>query len=329
VSEDFVCLLFDDGDMAEDLITGIELSATEHALQRLRAKGLLPSDLTGVGMDASEPLEGLEVAVSIPLDAGHVAAVFVLEGDLCGAAPLPGVREPWVLGRTMELSRDPYVVAGSLPRGAVRAHVRDGRGAWHEAAAGPGAWICRLGQPGRGDVAVRYLDAAGGEVRIPDDDFGMGVPKENEALDQAEAHADRVLAGAQVPLLWPRQIGGEPELFAWSGPTDAAEAVGLIAHGCRLWIGGESSYPRAVFREHLLRDWNYEAQTATQRAQEIAITELPGSIAGTPARFELATPAESWMADEGWAATITVPGLTAAITGFESPPERLDLEPLR
>jgi hypothetical protein len=121
--------------MAEDLITGVELSATEHALQRLRAKDLLPSDLTGLGMDAYDPLEGLEVAVSIPLDAKHVAAVFLLEGDLCGGAPLPGVREPSVLGRTMESSRDPYVVAGSLPLGTVRAQVRDGRGAWHEAAA--------------------------------------------------------------------------------------------------------------------------------------------------------------------------------------------------
>jgi hypothetical protein len=188
---------------------------------------------------------------------------------------------------------------------------------------------CLLGQPGRGDVAVRYFNAAGDEVAIPDDDFGLGVPKEHDGLDHAQEHADRVLAGARVPLLWPRQIGGHPRVFAWSGPAEAADAVGLIAQGCRVWIGGEPSNPREVLREHLLRDWNYEAQTATQRAHEITVTELPGSIAGTPARFELATPAESWMADEGWAATIAVPELTAAITFFEAPPAQLDLEPLR
>jgi hypothetical protein len=115
------------------------------------------------------------------------------------------------------------VLAGSLPRGAIRAQVRDGSGVWHDAAAGAGAWICLLGRPRRGKVAVRYLDAAGGEVGLPDDDFGLGVPKEHEALDQAEEHADRVLAGARVPLLWPRQIGGEPEVFAWSGPAEAAD----------------------------------------------------------------------------------------------------------
>ena len=82
---------------------------------------------------------------------------------------------------------------------------------------------------------------------------------------------------------------------------------------------------RELFAEHLIRDWSYEPTTAAKRAQEVAVTELPGSIADTPARFTLAAPAESWMRDEGWTATVSVPGFTAAITCFEAPPERLDL----
>jgi hypothetical protein len=179
-------------------------------------------------------------------------------------------------------------------------------------------------------VTVRYFNVVGDEVELPEFDFGAGVPNENDAIDRVWEQAQRVLRGARVPLLWPRQTDGHsPELFGWSGDIDAADAVGLAGSGCRLWIGGDPRDVRELFAEHLIRDWNYEVQTATQRAHEITVTELPGSIAGTPARFQLAAPAESWMADEGWAATIAVPGLTAAITFYDAPPDRLDLEPLR
>jgi hypothetical protein len=232
-----------------------------------------------------------------------------------------------VIGRTAELSSNPHVLAGSLPRGAVRAQVRDGRGEWHEATAGPGSWISVLGAPGRGDVAVRYLNVVGDEIPLPELDVSAGVPNENEAIDRVWEHAERVLDGARVPLLWPRQISGPPELFAWDGDIDAATAIGLASGGCRLWIGSAPPDAREIFKEHLVRDWNYEARTAAQRADQIAITELPGSIADTPASFKLAAPAESWMSDEGWVATVSAAGFTAAITGFDRPPKRLDFAP--
>jgi hypothetical protein len=349
VTEDFVCFLVD-GDMSEELITGLEFSATEHAKQQLRAKGLLPTEMSSLptfedwfqegqvepttdvetralSTEALDPLKGLEVAVSTTIDATHLAAVFAVEGELCGAAPLPGAQEPVVIGRTAELNSDPYVLAGSLPRGAVRAQVRAGRGEWHEATAAPGAWICVLGAPGRGDVAVRYVNVVGDVVPLPELDFSAGVPNESEAIDRVWEHAERVLGGVRVPLLWPRQISGPPELFEWDGDIDAATAVGLAGGGCRLWIGGAPPDAREIFKEHLIRDWNYEARTAAPRANEIVITDLPGSIANTPASFKLAAPAESWMFDEGWVATISVAGFTAAITGFNRPPKRLDFAP--
>ena len=226
VTDDFVCFLFD-GDLGEDLVVGIEFSATEPAKRQLRAKGLLPK--------AFDPLEGLEVAASSTIDAGHLAAVYALEGTLYGGAPLPGAQEPAHVGLLGELSRDPYVIAGHLPRGAVRAQVRGGRGTWHDTQAGTGAWICRLAKPLRGEVAVRYFNLADDEVPYPELDFGAGVPNENEAIDRVWEQAQRVLRGAQVPLLWPRQVqGGAPELFGWSGDIDAADAVGLAgqAAGC-------------------------------------------------------------------------------------------------
>ena len=132
--------------------------------EQLRRQGALPP--------ADDPLAGFEVVVSVPVDEYRVAAVFLREGYLHGLGRLPDSREEWPIARLTELGRDPQVVAGRLPRGAVAAAVQDRAGEWHDAAVGPGAWLCVLPQrSGQDEPAVRYRDAAGADVDAREDDF--------------------------------------------------------------------------------------------------------------------------------------------------------------
>jgi hypothetical protein len=235
-------------------------------------------------------------------------------------------REPWPVGFVTELGRNPLVVAGTLPRGAVAAAVQDRNGAWHDAAAGPGAWLCVLPErAGQDEPAVRYTDVAGAAVDFPEDDFGAGVPQEDDALDAAAPYAEQVLRGARVPALWPRRLGSRPGLYGWDGDRDAATALGLAGHGCRVWIAPTAPEPRAAFVEHLVRDWGYGHETAERRAAQTPVTDLPGSLDGRELILALAAPAEPWMRDEGWAAVAHGDGFAVTLTGYDDPPERLDL----
>ena len=216
-----------------------------------------------------------------------------------------------------------------MPRGAVAATLRDRAGAWHDAAVGPGVWLCVLPQSsGRKEPAVRYHDVAGNLVGFPEDDFSAGVPDEDESIDAVWADAERVLHGSKVPALWPRQVSGRPSLFAWEGERDAATALGLAGGGSRVWIARSALDPRQVFRQHLIDDWGYEHQTAGLRARQIPCSDLPGSVNGEPVIFALAAPAEAWMYDEGWVAVAHGDGFAVTITRFDDPPDRLDLLPI-
>ena len=275
---------------------------------------------------ADDPLAGLDVAVSVRVDEHRIAAVFVREGYLWGVGRVSDLADEWPIGGVTELSFDPQVLAGNLPRGAVAAAVEDRKGKWHEASIGPGVWLCVLPQrSGQNEPAVRYLDAAGAKVDFPEDDFSAGVPDELDAINAVSSDAERVLGGALVPVLWPRQVGGRPSLYAWEGDRDAATALGLQGGGCRVWIGPSAPDPREAFERHLVDDWGYGRETATLRAREIPLTELPGSIDERSLTVALAAPAEPWMRDEGWVAIAEGDGFAVTVTRFDEPPERLDL----
>lgn len=280
---------------------------------------------------AGDPLAGLDVALSLRVDEHRVAAIFVREEDLWGAGRVPDPDGGWPLDRVTELGTDPQVLGGRLPRGAAAAEVQDRSGRWHEATVGPGVWLCVLPQrSGQVEPAVRYRDAAGHPVDFQeeDDDFSAGVPDEEAAIDAAASDAEQVLRGARLPALWPRQAGGRAELFGWEGGRDAATALGLAGGGCRVWIAPSAADPRQAYARHLVDDWGYRPETAALRAREIPVTELPGSIDGQATTLALAAPAEQWMEDEGWVATAAGDGFAVLVTGFDAPPDRLDLVPL-
>ena len=227
-----------------------------------------------------------------------------------------------------EIGRSPQVLAGGLPRGAVSAEVRDRKGVWHAAVTLPGLWLCVLPQrSGQDDPQVRFRDLAGDPPAHHDDDFSAGVPEEDPP-DAVRAQAADVVSGAQVPVLWPRQVSGRPHLYAWEGEAVAATALGLAGGGHRVWIAPSAPDPRQTFEQHLVRDWRYGAETAAARAQQVPITTLEGSIDGTPITFDLVTPQESWIRNEGWVASARAGRYAVTITGYDRPPERLDFVPV-
>jgi hypothetical protein len=131
-----------------------------------------------------------------------------------------------------------------------------------------------------------------------------------------------------VPVLWPRQVSGRPDLYAWEGEAGAATALGLAGGGHRVWIAPSAPDPRLTFEQHLVSDWRYGAETAAARAQQVPITTLEGSIDGTPITLDLVAPQESWIRDEGWVAVARADRYAVTTTGYDKPPERLDFEPL-
>ncbi|MDA0180061.1 hypothetical protein OJ997_07120 [Solirubrobacter phytolaccae] len=271
-----------------------------------------------------DPLAGLDVIVSTPVDEHRHAGLYRRDGMTFGAAHLPNVADEWLVERGLtELGRSPQVVAGGMPRGAVAAEVRDRKGVWHAAVTAPGLWLCVLPQrSGQSDPEVRFMDAVRAPVTDPEDDFSAGVPREDEVAHEVER---RVLAGARVPVLW-LQGRGRPDLYAWEGEPHAATALGVAGNGCRLWIGPTAQDPRRVFEEHLVRDWGYGPETAALRVDELPIGTLEGTVDGQPVTFALAAPGEPWMDDEGWVAVAQLDSYAVAFTGYDRPPERLDLE---
>ena len=279
---------------------------------------------------ADDPFAGLDVILSTRIDEYRHAGLFVRDDMIFGSAHLPDVSDAWLVERaTTEIGRSPQVLAGGLPRGAVSAEVRDREGVWHAAITIPGMWLCVLPQrSGQTDPEVRFRDLAGNPPPHHEDDFSAGVPQEDPP-DSVWARAAEVVAGARVPVLWPRQVSGPPDLYAWEGEAAAATAVGLAGGGHRVWIAPSAPDPRQTFEQHLVRDWHYGAETAAARAQQVPITTLEGSIDGTPITYDLVAPQESWIRDEGWVAFARADRYVVTITGYDKPPERLDLEPLR
>ena len=278
---------------------------------------------------AADAFAGLEVILSSRIDEHRHAGLFARDDMIFGSAHLPDVSDAWLVeGSTTEIGRSPQVLAGGLPRGAVSAEVRDRKGVWHAAITMPGLWLCVLPQrSGQTDPQVRFRDLAGNPPPQHDDDFSAGVPQEDPP-DAVRAQAADVVSGARVPALWPRQVSGRPHLYAWEGEAGAATALGLAGGGHRVWISPAPPDPRQTFEQHLVRDWRYGAETAAARAQQVPITTLEGSIHGTPIALELVTPQESWIRDEGWVAIAHADRYAVTITGYDKPPQRLDLEPL-
>jgi hypothetical protein len=279
---------------------------------------------------AADAFEGLEVILSLRIDEHRHAGLFVRDEMIFGSAHLPDVSDAWLVERaTTEIGRSPQVLGGGLPRGAVSAEVRDRKGVWHAAVTIPGLWLCVLPQrSGQDDPEVRFRDLAGNPPPHHEDDFSAGVALEDPP-DAVSAQAAKVLSGAQVPALWPRQVSGRPELYAWEGEAGAATALGLAGGGHRVRIAPSSADPRQTFEQHLVRDWRYGAETAAARAQRVPITTLEGSIDGTPVTLDLVAPQEPWMRDEGWVAIAPGDHYAVTITGYKNPPERLDFEPLK
>jgi hypothetical protein len=152
---------------------------------------------------SADPLTGLDVAVSLPIDEQRIAAVWREELSLWGAARVPG--EPWPVGWNTQLGSDPEVRAGWLPPGAVAASVCDRAGAWHEARTGGGVWLCALPQrSGQNDPPVAYRDVEGTEFRL-------------------EVEVDG------LPGLWPVQAGVAPRLSQRSSDV-------LGYHGGGWWV---------------------------------------------------------------------------------------------
>ncbi len=95
------------------------------------------------------------------------------------------------------------------------------------------------------------------------------------------------------------------DVYAWEGAADAATAVGLAGHGHRVWI----------------------ARTATDPRQ-IPMTTLAGSIEGAPVTLDLIAPQEPWIRNEGWVAVARTDRFAVTVTGYDEPPNHLDLQPI-
>jgi hypothetical protein len=132
------------------LVPGIETPVAEQLRTQLDVP--MPDD----------PLSGLDVAVSLPIDRQRVAAVWRDPPTIWGSARTPA--DPRSIAWNTELGSDPEVRAGWLPPGATAATVRDRGGVWHEARTGRGVWLCALPQrSGQHDPPVAYRDVEGSE----------------------------------------------------------------------------------------------------------------------------------------------------------------------
>ena len=94
-----------------------------------------------------------------------------------------------------------------------------------------------------------------------------------------------------------------------------------------MWISPSPPDLRQTFEQHLVRDWRYGAETAAARAQQVPIRTLEGSLSEVSITLDLIAPQESWIRDEGWVAIAHADGYAVTITGYDKPPQRLDLEP--
>ena len=156
------------------LVPGIETPVAEQLRTQLDVP--MPGD----------PLSGLDVAVSLPIDRQRVAAVWRDPPVIWGSARAPA--DPREIAWNTELGSTPEVRAGWLPPGAAEARVRDRDGVWHAARTGRGVWLCALPQrSGQHDPPVAYRDIDGSE-------FALEVKVDG------------------LPGLWPRQADAPPQL---------------------------------------------------------------------------------------------------------------------
>jgi len=235
------------------------------------------------------------------------------------------------------LEGDPAVVGGRLPPGAATADVEDLFGAFHRAQVAEGVWLCVLPHRARGgEPPVTFRTAEGGLIGVEAPESGQlsRVVLATEACDQPfddaaferqrEREAERVLAGASVPALWP-EGAPEPRLIGWAGEDDAAHAITLSSGDLAVelrrerWI--ESPGIAAADQVERMLTGIYGRLPAARMVIEAPVSELAGSVDGLAQTFALIA------AGGAWAAVLRNERerLTVLVTGRGDPPTRLDL----
>ncbi len=232
-----------------------------------------------------DPLDGLDVLVSLRVDERRVAVVYRDAEDQVWTSGRYGFDDPVPgLGYWEDLGANPAVVAGKLPMGAVGVALRVGRGPWVEPSEiAHGYWICALdARRLTTDPKLAYRDAEGAEFALEVPFDGPGLPR-LWAL-QAPPGGRLVQHGGGTEVH--EHDGWRIEVTDW-GPF--APAAGLVAH--ELGVDEATVVPRAI----------------------------AGTVLGHRHGFELAAQ------DGVWAAVATCGAFTVVVEATGEPPERLDL----
>lgn len=325
------------------------LSPDAHA--DLARRDLLPRDRS-----AETVLREWDVVLHAPLPAGGIAGVHRTDRGLL----LGGRLSVWqgsygegieLDGPLLDVGGDPQVVGGLLPAGATRVEVTDLFDVVHYAQVSAGAWLCVLPHSARGgEPPVRFLDATGACVLSlpqpatpsPVDEleawvsFGVASSSDRDA-DLAECEAQRrvearaVLRAVTFEVAWPEALGGTPELTSWSDPedgpvtslslgTDEAEVeLGVTEYRDELEPARSAldAYDRALSAEHSQRE--RARLVATSREMHV-----PGRWERRELQFTARVGAGRWSA-----VAVAQHRRYVVITGFGTPPERLDLVPFQ
>jgi hypothetical protein len=243
---------------------------------------------------AADPLAGLDVLVSVRVDADRVAAVWRGEWGAEASSYAGSEAVEHGVGWCTLLGTNPAVLAGRLPPGAVAASVRDAGGVRHEGVTGRGYWLCVL--PGRvlqEEPAVHYRD---GEANS----FVLTIDVSDRPGFELGGDLADVLRRATVPALWPKQSGVSPVLRGWGGgPDSEIDHVSLD--------GGE--WEVVVSANGVMAPDEFQGEIAS----------LPGSILGQPHAFGLVS------TRNGWAALAECGTFAVCVEAAGELPRRLDL----
>jgi hypothetical protein len=334
-----VPVLADDREVNEDLDTQLLSQLTPDERDAWAERGWIELD--------RPPELHPETVLHVPVGPGQTAGIYRFGSELFGTGHLfPHCGGAGLDHDVTVVGQDPAVVAGLLPRSAVRARVQDLFDAWHEAATADGAWLAVLPHEARGGAPpVEFLAADGSVVGRVDDDPEDNVlgylhlyanprqptPAQVEAALEHEREQRReVLARASVTPLWPAAHPTAPTLRGWEGEHAVTEiTLGDDTLEVEVFDGTDDPLDEPDERardlvEQRLRN-ELGRRGAGRAVVEAPLQALPATIQGRTETFALIA------AGGHWAATWWDPRteLHITVTGTGDPPPSLHLEPAR
>ena len=348
------------------LVEGIDASHGMSLLEQLRdrltaaqfadlgRRDLLPRDRSG-----DIVLREWDVLLHAALPGGGIAGIHQTDaGPRLGRrlSPLLGTagKGAPLEGPLRDVGGNPQVVGGLVPAGVVCVEVTDVFDEVHVAQLEGGVWMCVLphGDHG-GEPPVRFLDSKGSCVlslpgpvsataEIGDEPllttlYLTGDPDDHGAAESEQWEAERleearaVVRTARFELAWPAALRGTPKLSSWRDREDGSiTSLSLRAGSAEVELGVtkyrdevEPARSASEAFQRLLHD----VESRRERARLIetaAESRIPGRWEGRDLEFTCRVGAGRWAA-----VAVAERRRYVVITGAGTPPDRLDLEPVR